>query len=233
MDRSSDIFTRWIRVITVLVSVLFVVALHIDSGLILHQISTNAEIEAGLLKISDAALAQADETLNAGNRATASLHAVAGKHQGKPIAADLNGAPPLVTCGDGRKWLDDYGKKTSQDVSEVQEEFADACQQQTVAALGKSENQIDNIQKELADSKLKIVPERVNGQLVFGEENDPMSSRIVSWGKAYRYPWHVRGTLAMVILLSLGAPFWYNTLAQLANLKPGISKKIDKESSAV
>jgi hypothetical protein len=36
----------------------------------------------------------------------------------------------------------------------------------------------------------------------------------------------------MVVLLSLGAPFWYNALKQLSNLKPSVTQKIEKESVA-
>jgi hypothetical protein len=231
MDRASDIFTRWTRVITVVISILLVVVLHIDSGLILHQISSNPEIRAGLTKISDTALSQADETLKSGDRATAALKAVAEKHKGDAIEGDLNGAPPLVNCADGKKWLEDYAKKTNKDMNQVQSEFADSCQQQTVAALGKSEDQIGKIRQELAETELKIVPDRVEGQLVFGSTNDSAWSRIKSWAKAYTSTRHLLGTLAMVILLSLGAPFWYNVLSQLSNLRPNISTKIGKESS--
>jgi hypothetical protein len=231
MDRASDIFTRWTRVITIVVSVLLVVVLHVDSGLILHQISSNPEIRAGLNKISDTALAQADETLKAGDRATAALKAVAANHKGDAIESALNGAPPLVSCADGKKWLEDYAKKTNSDMGQLQLEFADSCQQQTVAALGKSEDQISKIRQELADTELKIVPERIEGQLVFGDKNDSVWSRIKSWAEAYRSPRHLLGTLAMVILLSLGAPFWYNMLSQLSNLRPGISTKIHNESA--
>jgi hypothetical protein len=32
-----------------------------------------------------------------------------------------------------------------------------------------------------------------------------------------------------LLLLSLGAPFWYNALRQLSNLKPAISSKVSDE----
>jgi hypothetical protein len=41
---------------------------------------------------------------------------------------------------------------------------------------------------------------------------------------------HLLGTLASVFLLSLGAPFWFNALKQMSNLKPAITSKIEKES---
>lgn len=38
---------------------------------------------------------------------------------------------------------------------------------------------------------------------------------------------HFWGTLMTVLLLSLGAPFWFNTLSQLANLRPAVAEKIE------
>jgi hypothetical protein len=235
MDRASDIFTRWTRVTTVVISVLFVVILQIDAGLILHQISTDAGIRTGLTKLSDTALSQADETLKGDDRATAALKEVAGKHKGEPIEADFNSAPSLGSCADGDKWLEGYPtrKKTNMDMGPLQGEFDQACKEQTAAALGKSEDQIAKIRQELAGTELKIVPDSINNNPVFGRTDESIPKRIHSWAQAYRSSdRHKLGTLAMVILLSLGAPFWYNALSQLSNLKPSISTKIEKESSA-
>jgi hypothetical protein len=36
------------------------------------------------------------------------------------------------------------------------------------------------------------------------------------------------GILASIVFQSLGAPFWFNTLRQLSNLKPAIAGKVGK-----
>lgn len=107
MDRASDVFTRWTRTITILVSMLLVVVLQIGAGLILKQVSTDPGVRAGLVKLSDVALTQGDETLKAGNRRTAALKAVGEKHAEDPAASDLKNAPSLPTCAEGRRWLED------------------------------------------------------------------------------------------------------------------------------
>jgi len=33
-----------------------------------------------------------------------------------------------------------------------------------------------------------------------------------------------------VLFLSLGAPFWYNVLRQLSNLRPAVAQKIEPKS---
>jgi hypothetical protein len=43
-----------------------------------------------------------------------------------------------------------------------------------------------------------------------------------SWGE-------FGGEFVTLLLLSLGAPFWYNALRQLSNLKPAISSKVSDE----
>jgi hypothetical protein len=236
MDRASDIFTRWTRVITLVVSVLLVALLHIDAGLILRQISTSADIRAGLTKLSDTALAQADETLQDGYRATAALNAVAKKHHDKPeVEALLKNASGLVTCVEGKQWLNQHskeissGKDTPLDMDALQDEFAGACKEQTEAALAKSNDRIGKIGHELAETDLTLIPQRIADHPVFHSGSGHCV--VYNWAAAYTNGPHLLGTLAMVVLLSLGAPFWFNALRQLSNLKPAISSKIEKESS--
>jgi hypothetical protein len=234
MDRASDIFTRWTRITTIAVAASLVIVLHIDSGLIFHQISTNSNIQAGLSKLSDTALAQADETLRNSDRATAALKEVAAQHTGDAVVeATLNAAPSLTTCAEGKNWLEKYGKEKLPDLNDdkLQDEFNRACQEQTMATLEKSRDQISQIRRELAETDLRLVPDRISGRLVFSTDRDH-PSLIRNWAEAYLYRPHILGTLAMVVLLSLGAPFWFNVLRQLSNLKPAIADKIDKETPA-
>jgi len=44
-------------------------------------------------------------------------------------------------------------------------------------------------------------------------------------------PWFSVGTLVTGLLLTLGAPFWFNALSQLAHLRPGIADKLDKSDT--
>lgn len=230
MDRASDVFTRWTRTITILVSVVLVVVLQIDAGLILKQVSTDPGVRAGLVKLSDTALTQADETLKAGNRGTAALKALAEKHPNDPAASDLKNAPSLVTCLEGKQWLEDYESKHPA-TTDLQTEFNERCQELTVAELKSTAPQIGSIRNELAATNLKIVPETINGEPVFGKEKAPFRERFRSWLRAYDEGSHLLGTLVMVVLLSLGAPFWFNALKQLSNLKPSVTQKIEKEAA--
>jgi hypothetical protein len=174
MDRASDVFTRWTRVITVAISVLLVVILHMDAGLILHQISTNPEVKAGLLKMSDSALAQADERLGKekGSRGLAALQEVAKQHTGDSVSADLKDkaesyakTTDLSSCIHGGDWLKNYPMPSDSkaDKDQLAGEFEKACQGQTLAALDQSKDSIAKIRNDLAATDLKLIPDGVNG----------------------------------------------------------------------
>jgi hypothetical protein len=144
MDRASDIFTRWTRTITVAVSIVLVVVLQIDAGLILHQISSNPQIKAGLTKMSEAALSEADDTLKNGDRGSAALKALASNHKGDAVEADLGNATHLVSCVDGKNWLNKYSVRAGSKVTadQLSAEFQDLCEKQTLAALDGSRDEI-------------------------------------------------------------------------------------------
>ncbi len=40
---------------------------------------------------------------------------------------------------------------------------------------------------------------------------------------------HVLGVIMTTLFLGLGAPFWYNLLRQLGNLRPLLAGKVDKD----
>jgi len=108
MDRLSDIFTRHTRVITVTLTVLFVVSLHIDSGEILRQITSSPDVRAKLVALSDSTLSQTDKTFENTEPATVAIAEIRKHHPnraGEPqIMAALDKVPTHLTrCADGNK----------------------------------------------------------------------------------------------------------------------------------
>lgn len=226
MDRASDVLTRWTRTITIVISVLLVVLLHMDAGSILHQIAMSPEIKAGLNKISDRALAQASEITTDNDRGAVALKNFFAERKLAIPESISKAAPQLVTCTQAATWLGENSSKGT-DIPKLTTEFRDFCEKQTAAALEKSEKQIRNLQADLARTELELIPSGV-----FGAKTDCIWKRFSTWGDHYlSSPRHMLGTLAMVILLSLGAPFWYNVLKELSNLKPKITQKVEREKS--
>ncbi len=118
---------------------------------------------------------------------------------------------------DGKNWLIE-SIKTLPNAENLEQEFDKACQEETQRAMGNSYDQIRGLQSDLQKADLKIIPEEVGGQPVFDSS--------AHWWAAYRVWRHLLGTLVSIMFLSLGAPFWFNTLRQLSNLKPAIAGKV-------
>jgi hypothetical protein len=229
MNRLSDIFTRSTRAITVAISVLFVLILQVDSGEILRQITNSPELTARLTAMTDPALSQASKIFDNADRAKAALTDVKNNHAGKSTDQDkqilsaLEKAPAdLSSCVAGKRWfVENASTMPSSDT--VQKEFDDACQNRTLQAAGNSYQAIASIRADLKKADLKVIPAEIGGQGVFD-----------SWGHwcaAYGVRRHLAGTLASLVFLSLGAPFWFNILSQLSNLKPAIAGKVGDAQS--
>jgi len=58
---------------------------------------------------------------------------------------------------------------------------------------------------------------------------DPYPPFASYWAPTWQHFW---GTLASAALLSLGAPFWFNLLKDLSNLRPTLAKKQAQEAGA-
>jgi hypothetical protein len=230
MNRLSDIFTRKTRVITVVISALIVIALHIDSGEILSQIVHSPELRAKLTTMSDSALSQADKIFDNSERAAASIDDMKKAHAQRSvqdeksedggIVAALGKVPAHLTrCVDGRNALFETTKGLAKQ-QEILDEFDEECQDKTRQAMGDSYDEIRGLRTDLEKTELKIIPTQMAGNNVFQSWK--------GWWRAYSAKRHLAGTLVSVLFLSLGAPFWFNALRQLSNLKPAIADKVEK-----
>jgi hypothetical protein len=219
MNRLSDIFTRTTRTITVVSSILLVVALHIDSGEILRQIRQSPDLRAKLAAMSDGALLQADKTFDNGERASAAVAKLKEKYfSNAEVVAALDRVPPhLVRCIDAKNSLTENAAKLANKAA-LLDDLDTTCQEQTKLAMGESFNEIHELRADLEKSDLRIIPGEIGSIRVFGGW--------ANWFTAYGVRRHLLGTLVSVLFLSLGAPFWFNALRQMSNLKPAISGKV-------
>ena len=233
MSRSSDLFVKQTRVITIIAAVVVAFVFHIDAGRIIHELYTNAEIRNSFVKMADDATARADKVLENEKRGWKAVErlrleeeAKANSKEGKESDTDRNvhersakllaGAPEsLNNCSQADTWLAaQLSANTDKDKDkdkELQESLKRTCDKVTTEALGDAGKQIQEISNELKHSDLTI-----------------MSIDGTYWG-SYSRPYHLLGILSAMALLSFGAPFWFNTLRQLSNLKPTLATNIAKQ----
>ena len=230
MNRLSDIFTRTTRGITVAISLLFALLLQIDSGQILRQIAGNPELRARLTAMTDPALSQASRIFDNGDRAKSALADVKKDHSDKntdpdkQIVAELDkDSIDLSSCVAADLWFAENPKPILT-ANAVPQEFRTACQNRTLQAVRDDYEGIAEIQANLKQTDLSIIPAEVGGHPVF--------DTIADWWASWFAKRHLAGVLASMVFLSLGAPFWFNALRQLANLKPAIAGKVQQAQSS-
>jgi hypothetical protein len=258
MERASQRFTVQARLVTVVLSCIFVLAGHFDAVRLLQSMSQSAELRAQLAATAAGIDRQAEQLAhskpgahtvvpevyraamlsilrpvsaetsanNEGSEAKPSARRRArGKDREKAAAAaapaedpvtagakskaihELETAPGFASREEAASWL-----CTTLDGNPARESLAAAYQQELNAELvSDSDKLIDqtaSLKSELGRSQFKLFED--------GRGSVESSSEMP-------------GLLATIALLSLGAAFWYNTLQNLASLRPRMAIRQKRE----
>jgi len=215
MDRSTERFVLYTRWITAAVAFVLVLTLHIDSIQIFKQLSTNSDVRAKIVQQVDATLRQAGTALTdtakpkplASDAIRAMSEDVADPSDKKLLAQ----APAdLATRQDGQDWL----KRTfgESKFAKLLPAFAKRFEDATLARVKELGVSLDTVKSSVDASGLQIIPQPIPGWGAYGENGGVL---------------HVVGVGMTGLFLSLGAPFWFNALRQLANLRPVLAGKVE------
>jgi hypothetical protein len=248
MDRASQRFAFEARLVTILLSCIFVFAAHFDALRLLRSMSEGAELRARLAAGAEALEKHAEQR----SRSKEATHTLVPDLYRKAMVSILRTAPAVpelprrkarrkerekvaaiaapaedrVTAEakskamhaletrpgfasreEAESWL-----RTTLDGNRARETLAAAYQQAVNAELvSDSDRLIDqsaSLKSELARSELKLFED---------ERLSPLSTT------------EVPGLLVTIAFLSLGAAFWYNTLKNLASLRPQLATRQDRE----
>jgi hypothetical protein len=218
MDRTTENFLLKTRLITVGVALVLALALHVDSLSIIRQLASQPELRAALVQSADSTLRTAEGTfaLTAAKEAIASAAITDVKEK---LTADPNVVKSIAeipqnlrTREEGETWL--IAKlRGSPSQQPVLDAYGTKFDERTKVWLSDLRESAKNLNASLRASDLMVIPSPV----------PPLKDYIEK-------PGHLLGTLMTVLLLSLGAPFWYNALRQLANLRPAVAQKIEPKS---
>jgi hypothetical protein len=214
MDRSAQRFTLHMRIWTVFFAVLLAFALQLDTFSLFTALSTDAQLRAQIITSADTLQAKADDLLATTTNASPAAYGVAMKqlvaeHTNELRVADLPaGFTSLAAAED---WLAAELKK--QNISDPDNRWARHYEEMIPQA--KLRAATENLNSVISD-KLIV-------QLVPQPYPNPFYK---NWQPTNRVFW---GILASAALLSLGAPFWFNVLKNLSNLRPLLAKKQESE----
>jgi Ni,Fe-hydrogenase III component G len=234
-DRAQQWFATHTRVWTVVFAFVMAFLLQLDTINLFTRLSTDSELRGKLVNYSQPALEKkADEVFsNTLSMAAMNREALHWLQTSNDVPDDVRTkvVPPELrfdVTADVEKWLADGAGSNAARVVQEFREF-----QQQVARRN-----YDGASKdfaELSDSVSKT------GFLLMPDPYPPIFARPL---KLWSWPWHwmsgqwswgprrLLGILASVALLSLGAPFWFNALKSLANLRPLLAKQISQEEDS-
>jgi len=218
-DRARQWFAMHTRMITIAASVVAAFVFQLDAFQLLQRLSSDAEARARLVAGAATLNSQAQQLLGDALSGSSTLQSntVAQLEAKYPGLSDVLGAPPPgANFPDLEQWLagrlanTPWSNRADAVIGDYRS-LAQAASRQRLDALSR---EFGDIEGRFSKSGITLVPE-------------PYPS---PFGGAWSWPWpHLLGILATVALLSLGAPFWFNLLKSLANLRPALAQQIEND----
>ena len=225
-DRAQQWFAINARMITVLASFVAAFTLQLDTFQLIKNISSDPDVRAKLVASADALQKQSEKVIHDtdGDRVEAPLHNEVITNlckQYRGITNNLTALADFPSLAAAEKWI----SKRLTDYPRLESFTNDYHQFLTLKRLGASQGTIDKVVGEYQKTGLELLPNPY-----------PFNS---TWPKPHWYwffngqwswPWtHLLGILFSSALLSLGGPFWFNTLKSLTNLRPALANEVDKD----
>jgi hypothetical protein len=209
MDRASQRFALQMRLWTVAFAVLLAFGAHINTFQVLQSLWNSPETRSNLVNNRDAMMQEATVMLSPAPSGTGTGPAVAPqivndamkKLQSQDKDAAALGAPPnFSSLTEAITWLNEKAdpSRKANLVAEYQQ-----------LVLNGLTDQFKGIKKAIDSSGLVLVPNPYPGLFSYGD-----------WR-------NFAGILVTAAFLSLGAPFWFNALKTLSNLRPVVASKQD------
>lgn len=212
MDRTTERFVAHTRIATIAFGFLVAFVLHIDSIHIVRELSANKELRGAFVSIADATLKQAEETqetLEESVLASKVIIALATDAAGAEQAATLKTVPSSVrTRAEGLAWI---ALKFPDDArrADLMLGFSNGYQRASLERVKELTTTAQDIRNSLEERLIKLTPP------------------LPTWTKE-----HILGFVITALFLSLGAPFWFNVLRNLSNLRPAIAAKVEGRAAA-
>jgi chromosome segregation ATPase len=255
VDRAQEWFLGWIRAITITVGVLMAFVCQWDAVEIFKQVSgTNNALKNALVENRAIVLTKGEATLNVSEvgggllerlqkawneKHTPKLENLDGIKNISEMEAKIVGLVKVISAEEAKPEADKEAKKdpevteaTPQQVADKAKSITDVNKAKTDFnnLLSEEENSYLKSQKEAFDSLAKDVS--LNGFEFIPKDGWRWVTKRGKDGKVEDcdYWKHFFGMLIFAALLGLGAPFWFNILKNLSNLRPALAKLLDTEN---
>ena len=229
-DRAEQWFTMHARRVTVCAAFILAFGLQLDSFRLLNRLSTDSDLRNGLLNVSSAVQKRADETLNTkfpGTVYTSALKQLKAEDDTAKTFAD----PPAVESHvQAAEWLRQQSEEHSVDANALKtllQRFDSLVQAQSKQRINAAKEEFGSITDLYGEAKVQLIPQPYPaGVHWLGLSNKNLSSSGLWLPNS-----HFFGLIATAALLTLGSPFWFNLLANLASLRSTVATQIEKDQT--
>jgi hypothetical protein len=214
MDRVAQRFAMSTRILTVSLAFVLAALLHLDAVALLRKLSQDQTVRARLVASADAVVRETSRVLGAAGETNVFAVSIDQLKETEPVADQrLTNAPPLLLSPEAA-----YGWVRTQlgnhpQAAKVLAEYHKIASSNVVAKAPELMGSVAIVNDELAQAGLELLPDYKSIKL---RDYSPLHSSF--WGM-----------LISVVLLSLGAPFWFNGLKTLVTLRPILATRMHKE----
>jgi len=212
MNRTTDRFVIHTRIFTIVFAILLAGGLQIDSLELIKTLSTDVALRNALIKSADRTLDRAGEILLSKSIPVEALESVRDKFEALKAKTIPN---TLATRNDGLAWLTSELAESGK-LAEIKEAYLKEFDRLTPQRLERLGKYMLEVKDQVEVSSLVFLP-------------GSWSAYLNSWKKIGG---HIPGIILSALLLSLGAPFWFNALRSIATLRTILAGKTDPSKSA-
>jgi hypothetical protein len=207
MDRVSERFSLRSRWVSVAISILLAFAFHLDAIALLEKLSTDNELRTSLIRSTSVLLDRANEVfaLSTNAYSEAATRLTLDKKETRLLA----NPPAFVSAGQAENWIRAQISDSSR-VAALIGEYNRILQAILRERTGRLANVADSLRTDFNRTRFVLIPKPYPG-LRYGLRE-------------------AAGILIASTLLSLGAPFWYNVLKNLASLRPKVADIVQKRT---
>jgi hypothetical protein len=212
MARTSQWFAMYSRWITVALSIVVAFAMHLDALAVFRQLQRDRDTRARLVAMSDTLLEQSPGVIAQVERVRGVyveiLKELVSSESARfePDAALPVDEPPASRTR-AVEWIERHAR-TGDDAAALTRAFNERLDARLADDLQRALDRFNTTRAELTAPGLSLYP---------GEGH--------TWADLAVNDSHVWGIVASVLLLSLGAPFWFNALKNLSSLRTVVAQR--------
>jgi hypothetical protein len=229
-DRAQQWFAMHTRMVTIFAAFVMAFVLQLDAIQLLRRISADPDVRTKLVADAEAVQKESAKILQNADAPDVATNkeivAELKKEKHPEIGTKLDQSPTYGTLADVDNWIRGQLASTP-NLDKIVTDYNQLFFQKRLASSSKD---LAEVRRGLENTGLQLLPSPY--PKIFNDKPHRKYWQIFSgewsWPKQ-----HLLGILVAAALLGLGAPFWFNTLKSLTNLRPLLAREVEKDPKQI